>query len=50
MSDPRSDGYTIATRQEAAVHNDSGNEAELLIFSNRLEPAPSEKQDDFWPA
>jgi mannose-6-phosphate isomerase-like protein (cupin superfamily) len=32
-----------------SVHNDSEAEVELLIFSNRLDPAPSEKQDDFWP-
>jgi len=32
-----------------SVHNDSDAEAELLILSNRLDPAPTEKKDDFWP-
>ena len=32
-----------------SVHNDTDAEAELLIFSTRLEHAPHEKQDDFWP-
>ena len=32
-----------------AVHNDTGSDAELLIFSTRLEDPPTEKQDDFWP-
>jgi mannose-6-phosphate isomerase-like protein (cupin superfamily) len=32
-----------------SVHNDSDTNAELLIFSTRLEDPPAEKQDDFWP-
>ena len=32
-----------------SVHNDTGDEAELLIFSTRLAEPPSEKQDNFWP-
>jgi mannose-6-phosphate isomerase-like protein (cupin superfamily) len=32
-----------------SVHNDTDSEAQLLIFSTRLEDAPSEQQDDFWP-
>ena len=32
-----------------SVHNDSGSEAELLIFSTRLEKPRTEQQDDFWP-
>ena len=33
-----------------SVHNDTDHEAELLIFSPRLEEPPTEKQDDFWPS
>jgi mannose-6-phosphate isomerase-like protein (cupin superfamily) len=33
-----------------SVHNDTDEEAELLIFSPRLEQPPTEKQDDFWPS
>ena len=32
-----------------SVHNDGDAEAELLIFSTRLEDLPTEQQDDFWP-
>jgi mannose-6-phosphate isomerase-like protein (cupin superfamily) len=32
-----------------SVHNDTGSEAELLIFSTRLEEPRTEQQDDFWP-
>jgi uncharacterized cupin superfamily protein len=31
-----------------SVHNDTGEEAELLIFSSRLAEPPLEKQDGFW--
>jgi mannose-6-phosphate isomerase-like protein (cupin superfamily) len=31
-----------------SVHNDTDDEAELLIFSPRLDEPPTEKQDDFW--
>ena len=33
-----------------SVHNDTDDEAELLIFSTRLEEPHTEKQDDFWPS
>ena len=33
-----------------SVHNDTDDEAELLIFSPRLDEPPTEKQDDFWPS
>jgi mannose-6-phosphate isomerase-like protein (cupin superfamily) len=33
-----------------SVHNDTGDEAQLLIFSPRLEAPPTEMQDDFWAA
>jgi mannose-6-phosphate isomerase-like protein (cupin superfamily) len=33
-----------------SVHNDTDDEAELLIFSPRLDKPPTEKQDDFWPS
>jgi len=33
-----------------SVHNDTDDEAELLIFSPRLDQPPTEKQDDFWPS
>jgi uncharacterized cupin superfamily protein len=32
-----------------SVHNDTDAEAELLIFSTRLEEPPGETQDGFWP-
>ena len=32
-----------------SVHNDTDREAELLIFSTRLEDPPLQKQDGFWP-
>ena len=31
-----------------SVHNDTDDEAELLIFSPRLDEPLTEKQDDFW--
>jgi uncharacterized cupin superfamily protein len=33
-----------------SVHNDTDDEAELLIVSPRLDQPPTEKQDDFWPS
>jgi mannose-6-phosphate isomerase-like protein (cupin superfamily) len=33
-----------------SVHNDTDDEAELLIFSPRLDEPPTEKKDDFWPS
>ena len=33
-----------------SVPNDTDDEAELLIFSPRLDEPPTEKQDDFWPS
>src|SRR3954464_10756973 len=33
-----------------SVHNDTDDEAELLIVSPRLLEPPTEKQDDFWPS
>ena len=33
-----------------SVHNDTDAEAELLIFSPRLDEPPTEMQDDFWAA
>jgi mannose-6-phosphate isomerase-like protein (cupin superfamily) len=32
-----------------SVHNDAEAEAELLLFSTRLEDATTEQQQDFWP-
>ena len=32
-----------------SVHNDTGDDAELLIFSTRLEEPRAEQQEDFWP-
>jgi len=32
-----------------SVHNDTEEEAELLIFSTRMADPPMEKQDGFWP-
>ena len=31
-----------------SIHNDTDTEAQLLIFSPRLEEPPTEFQDDFW--
>src|SRR5215212_5141504 len=33
-----------------SVHNDAGTDAELLIFSTRLDEPQTEQQQDFWPA
>jgi uncharacterized cupin superfamily protein len=35
--------------QMRSLHNDTGEEAQLLVFSRRLEQPPLEKQEDFWP-
>ncbi len=32
-----------------SVHNDTDDDAELLIFSTRLAEPPFEKRNDFWP-
>lgn len=32
-----------------SVHNDTDDEAELLIFSTRLPERPLERRDNFWP-
>jgi uncharacterized cupin superfamily protein len=32
-----------------AVHNDTGTDVELLIFSTRNADQPTERQDGFWP-
>jgi uncharacterized cupin superfamily protein len=32
-----------------SVHNDTADDAELLIFSTRLDDPATERQDDFWP-
>ena len=39
----------IAGEAMRSLHNDTGEEAELLIFSRRLADPPLEKQDGFWP-
>jgi mannose-6-phosphate isomerase-like protein (cupin superfamily) len=39
----------IAGDSYRSVHNDTGEEAELLIFSARLAAPPLEKVDGFWP-
>ena len=33
-----------------SVHNDTDEDAELLIFSTRLDDPATERQDDFWPS
>jgi mannose-6-phosphate isomerase-like protein (cupin superfamily) len=33
-----------------SIHNDTDGEAELLIFSPRLDEPPTDKKDDFWPS
>jgi uncharacterized cupin superfamily protein len=32
-----------------SIHNDTAEEAQVLIFSPRLADPPLEKSDDFWP-
>ena len=32
-----------------SIHNDTADEAQVLIFSPRLADPPLEKVDDFWP-
>ena len=32
-----------------SLHNDTADEAELLVFSTRLAEPPLETSDDFWP-
>jgi uncharacterized cupin superfamily protein len=32
-----------------SLHNDTDEEAELLVFSTRLTEPPLEKREDFWP-
>ena len=39
----------IAGDSFRSVHNDTGEEAELLIFSTRLAEPPFAQQHDFWP-
>ncbi|MBD0283055.1 MAG: cupin domain-containing protein [Thermoleophilaceae bacterium] len=39
----------IAGEAYRSVHNDTDEEAQLLIFSPRLADPPIEKRDDFWP-
>lgn len=39
----------IAGEAMRSLHNDTGEEAELLIFSRRLADPPLEQQDGFWP-
>ncbi len=32
-----------------SLHNDADTDAELIVFSTRIDDPPGEKQDDFWP-
>ena len=32
-----------------SVHNDTGEDAELLLLSTRVSDPPTERQEDFWP-
>ena len=32
-----------------SVHNDTGDDIELLLLSTRLSEPPTERQEDFWP-
>lgn len=43
------DAVRIAGDAMRSLHNDTGEEAEVLIFSRRLADPPSEKQEGFWP-
>ena len=38
----------IAGNAFRSVHNDTDTEAQVLIFSPRLDAPPTEKKDDFW--
>src|SRR5437588_572074 len=39
----------VGGEEQRSLHNDTGEEAELLVFSKRLAEPPLEKQEDFWP-
>jgi mannose-6-phosphate isomerase-like protein (cupin superfamily) len=39
----------VTGKEFYSVHNDTGEEAQLLIVSTRLAQPPLEKLDDFWP-
>lgn len=39
----------VPGEQLRSVHNDTGEEAQLIVFSRRLAEPPLEKQDGFWP-
>ncbi len=39
----------VPGEQQRSVHNDTDQEAQLIVFSRRLEHQPVEKQDGFWP-
>jgi uncharacterized cupin superfamily protein len=39
----------IAGDAMRSLHNDTAEEAELLVFSRRLAQPPTERQDGFWP-
>src|SRR5690349_11752563 len=46
---PPQTAVRVAGHPFRSVHNDTGEEAELLIFSPRLDEPPTEKQEGFWP-
>jgi hypothetical protein len=39
----------VPGEQLRSVHNDTEEEAQLIVFSRRLAHQPVEKQDGFWP-
>ena len=39
----------IAGESMRSMHNDTAEEAELLVFSKRMLEPPLEKEDGFWP-
>jgi mannose-6-phosphate isomerase-like protein (cupin superfamily) len=39
----------VPGEQLRSVHNDTDEEAQLIVFSRRLADQPVEKQDGFWP-
>ncbi len=39
----------VPGEQLRSVHNDTAEEAQLIVFSRRMADPPLEKQDGFWP-
>lgn len=40
----------VAGESFRSIHNDTDADAELLVFSTRLDDPPGEQQEGFWPS